>query len=227
MSDMNGRISIPVRVINPEKDRARPLAAEAEAMRQRYEELDRRPQVESTPESKEEAPGGGVPAPLGNQAATRDAAVKDVLAPEASTGTQVDEWRDRALRLQAEMANYRKRQQRLVQEQIQAERKRLLNAFLQVVDDLERALEANVTDARALYQGVELTHRAALQLLQKEAVEQIEAVGQPFDPNWHEAIAAIAPGEPSVPQGTVLQATEPGYRLDEQLLRPAKVIVAA
>jgi len=220
---MEKRISIPVRVIKPEKEQAQPLAAEAV---RRYEELGRRAERESIPESKEEAPSRGVPVPLGDQAPAQGA-VKDVLAPEASTWTTVEDWRDRALRLQAEMANYRQRQQRLAQEQIQAERKRLLNAFLHVVDDLERVIGARVTDARALQQGVELTHRAALQLLQKEGVQQIEAVGQPFDPNWHEAIAAIESGEPNVPQGTVLQVTEPGYRLDDELLRPAKVIVAA
>ncbi len=137
-----------------------------------------------------------------------------------------EEWRDRALRLQAEMDNYRRRQRRLAQDQVEEERERLLNAFLRIVDDLERALEAPTGDAEGLRQGVELTHRAALQLLGKEGVEQIQAKGQPFDPEWHEAIAAAHRNGSQVGPNTVVQVMESGYRLGDRLLRPAKVIVA-
>jgi molecular chaperone GrpE len=136
-----------------------------------------------------------------------------------------EEWRDRALRLQAEMQNYRKRQQRNAQNQIGQERHRLLNAFLGIVDDLERAL-ATPDSGDALRRGVELTHRAALQLLQKEGAVAIAAERQPFDPNWHEAVATIPRNGSGVAPGTVIQVVEPGYRLDDQLLRPAKVVVA-
>jgi molecular chaperone GrpE len=141
-----------------------------------------------------------------------------------------EEWRDRALRLQAEMENYRKRQQRNAQNQIGQERHRLLNAFLGVVDDLERALTAPDGDdepfrGEGLRRGVKLTHRAALQMLQKEGVAAIDAEYQPFDPNWHEAVATIPRNGSEVAPGTVIQVVEPGYRLDGQLLRPAKVVV--
>jgi molecular chaperone GrpE len=137
-----------------------------------------------------------------------------------------DEWRDRALRLQAEMDNYRKRQQRLAQNQIEAERERLLSAFLGVVDDLERALTAPAAGGDGFRRGVELTHRAAVQLLQKEGVEMIEAVGQPFDPKWHEAVATVGRNGSHAAPNTVVQVMEPGYRLGDRLLRPAKVVVA-
>ncbi len=142
-----------------------------------------------------------------------------------------EEWRDRALRLQAEMENYRKRQQRNAQNQIGQERARLLNAFLGIVDDLERALAAPDGDdalpcGEGLRRGVELTHRAAMQLLQKEGAAAIAAEQQPFDPNWHEAVATVPRNGSQVAPGTVVQVVEPGYRLDDQLLRPAKVIVA-
>ncbi len=133
---------------------------------------------------------------------------------------------DRALRLQAEMENYRRRQRRQAEEQIEAERKRLLGAFLGVVDDLERALATPDGDEVALRQGVQLTHRQALQLLDREGVEQIEAEGQAFDPSWHEAVATVGRNGSSVAPGTVVQVIEHGYRLGSQLLRPAKVIVA-
>ena len=147
-----------------------------------------------------------------------------------------EEWRDRALRLQAEMENYRKRQQRNAQNQIGQERHRLLNSFLGIVDDLERALAAPDGDdlssgeslrrGDALRRGVELTHRAAVQLLQKEGAVAIDAEYQPFDPNWHEAVATIPRNGSEVAPGTVIEVVEPGYRLDGQLLRPAKVVVA-
>ena len=138
---------------------------------------------------------------------------------------ELEEWRDRALRLQADMENYRKRQQRFAQDQIGHERSRLLNAFLGTVDDLERAL-ATPGGGDGLRRGVELTHRAAMQLLQKEGAVAISAEHQPFDPNWHEAVATIPRNGGEVAPGTVIQVVEPGYRIDNQLLRPAKVVVA-
>jgi molecular chaperone GrpE len=145
--------------------------------------------------------------------------------------TDLDEWRDRALRLQAEMENYRKRQQRSAQIQIGQERARLLNAFLGIVDDLERALATPKGDdvpsrGEGLRRGVELTHRAAIQLLRKEGAVAITAEQEPFDPNWHEAVATVPRNGSQVAAGTVIEVVEPGYRLDDQLLRPAKVIVA-
>jgi molecular chaperone GrpE len=135
------------------------------------------------------------------------------------------DWRDLALRLQAEMDNFRKRQQRLAQDQIQAERERLLAAFLDTVDNLERALRSP-GDGQALRQGVQLTHRQAFQLLGKEGVEQVEALDRPFDPNWHDAVATVGHRQANVAPETVVQVLQPGYRLGEQLLRPAKVVVA-
>jgi molecular chaperone GrpE len=149
-------------------------------------------------------------------------------AAEERSGLQeeVDGWRDRAMRLQADMDNYRKRQQRLAQDQNEAERQRLLGAFLNVVDDLERALAAPSAPGDGLRDGVELTHRMAMQMLQKEGVEPIEAKDRPFDPNWHDAVATVAHNGGNATAETVVEVVEPGYRIGDRLLRPAKVIVA-
>jgi len=136
------------------------------------------------------------------------------------------DWRDRALRLQAEMDNYRKRQQRLAQAQIEAERERLLKGFLRTVDNLERALEAPEGDGEGLRHGIELTHRAAVQFLEGEGVERIEAENQPFDPRWHEAVATVSHNGSNGGRNSVVRVVEPGYRLGGRLLRPARVIVA-
>ena len=144
---------------------------------------------------------------------------------------EIEEWRNRALRLQADMENYRKRQQRNAQHEIEQERDRLLNAFLDIVDDLERALATpdgsdDLGGSDGLRRGVGLTHRAAIQLLEKEGASAIAAEHQPFDPNWHEAVATIPRNGWEVAPGTVVQVIEPGYRLGDRLLRPAKVVVA-
>jgi molecular chaperone GrpE len=151
---------------------------------------------------------------------------EDRVAREAGAQEGATDWYDRALRLQAEMENYRKRQQRLAQDQIESEHHRLLRAFLGVVDDLERALEAPIGDGEGLRQGVQMTHRAALQLLEREGVEQIRAEYRPFDPAWQEAVSTMAHGHAGAEPDTVVQVVEPGYRLGDQLLRPAKVVVA-
>jgi molecular chaperone GrpE len=152
--------------------------------------------------------------------------LEDSMAREAGAQDKDTDWCDRALRLQAEMENYRKRQQRLAQDQIESEHHRLLRAFLGVVNDLERALEAPLGDGKGLRQGVQLTHRSALQLLEKEGVERIRAEYQPFDPAWQEAVGTVTHGHAGAEPDTVVQVVEPGYRLGDQLLRPAKVVVA-
>lgn len=152
--------------------------------------------------------------------------VESVALSEVGCQEELADWRERALRLQAEMDNYRKRQQKLAQDRIETERQRLLQAFLRVVDDLERALDAPAGSDDGLRQGVELTRRTALQLLQKEGVERLEAANRPFDPAWQEAVGTVAHDHTDAAPNTVVQVLEPGYRLGEHLLRPARVIVA-
>ena len=150
----------------------------------------------------------------------------DNVPKPAAREEEVDYWRDRALRLQAEMENYRRRQGRLAQDQVDTQRQQLLAAFLEIVDNLERALAVPRNGDHDLSQGLELTHRAAVQLLERQGVEPVQALGQPFDPNWHEAIATVGRDGSGAAAETVVKVLEPGYRLDGRLLRPAKVVVA-
>lgn len=138
---------------------------------------------------------------------------------------ELETWRDRALRLQAEIENFRKRQQRLTEERIETNRARLLRNFLMIADDLERALRAE-GNQESLRDGVEMTHRSAQQLLKQEGVEQIEAEGESFDPEWHEAVGTVPHQEADVDRDVVVKVTQQGYRLDGRLLRPARVVVA-
>jgi len=178
------------------------------------------------PESGEQEPESAAPRP-GERlpAEAQGAQPGGGTAAEGREGQEETDWRDLALRLQAEMENYRKRQQRLAQDQIRAERERLLAAFLETVDNLERALKST-GDGQALRQGVQLTHREVLQLLGKEGVIRVEALERSFDPAWHDAVATVGHRQANVAPETVVQVLQPGYRLGDQLLRPAKVIVA-
>jgi molecular chaperone GrpE len=138
----------------------------------------------------------------------------------------LEQWRDRALRLQAEIENFRKRQQRLAEDRVQGDRERLLRSFLLIADDLERALHVEGSDNESVRAGVEVTHRSLKQLLKQEGVEQIEARGKTFDPIWHEAVATVPHQKAGVDQDVIVEVAQPGYRLDGRLLRPARVVVA-
>ena len=150
-------------------------------------------------------------------------AMRPTQASEEEETTEM--WRDRALRLQAEMENFRKRQQRLADERVTADRERLLRGFLSVADDLERALNTDGTDVESLRKGVDLTYQALMRLLEREKAEPIQAEGQPFDPSWHEAVGTLPHQYAGADPDTVIEVVQTGYRLGDRLLRPARVIV--
>lgn len=153
---------------------------------------------------------------------TKNPAAAATETPPAAN-SQPD-WEAVARRMQADMENFRKRQQRRSDEAIAAEKERLLRQFLPLADNLQRALNQNTDNVEALRTGIELTLRQLEQTLAAEGVTRLETVGQPFDPAWHEAVATVpADTEPD----TVIDEVEAGYRLNQKLLRPAKLIVAA
>jgi len=135
------------------------------------------------------------------------------------------DWRDMALRLRAEMDNYRKRQQRMAEEQIAAERKRLLSAFLTVPDNLERII-AHLQPGDPHHQSIKVAYDEFMKLLRLEGVEPLVAVGAPFDPQWHDAIAMVTAVAGQREAMLVIDEEQKGYRIGEQVLRPARVIVA-
>ena len=145
--------------------------------------------------------------------------------PEA-VARQRDEYYDLLLRKTAEFDNYRKRTDRERRELAEYAAADLLGELLPVVDDLERALAApaDESSAEAYRAGVELIHKQMLDLLAKRGVSPIEAVGQPFDPNFHQAVAR----EVSEPErdGLVIDEFRRGYMLGNRLLRAAMVKVA-
>jgi molecular chaperone GrpE len=137
---------------------------------------------------------------------------------------EADDYKDRYLRAQAEMANFKKRLERRYEEQIEEERKRLLLKFLAVADNLERALDHADLNEDGLRDGIQLTYQELQHLLAQEGVEQMAAEGQPFDPSYHEAVAIIPTS--GTEADTVVTEIQKGYLYRDQLLRPAQVHIA-
>jgi len=141
---------------------------------------------------------------------------------------ELSDTKDRLLRLQAEFENFRKRALRERQEAAQYGSQNLFKDLVSVVDNLERAIaharESGGGDLASFLQGVELVQRELLAIFEKNQVTEIEALGKPFDPSLHEAIAQVESGE--VPPNTVIEVLQKGFQLRDRLVRPSRVIVA-
>ena len=141
-----------------------------------------------------------------------------------------DNW-DRYLRAAADLENTRKRQKRELDDAKLEAKNRVLKEMLPVVDNLERAVEhaagtgGGELDAalKPLVEGVQLVLRQFQTAFERLEITAIDAQGQAFDPNLHEAISQA---ESDQPPGTVVQVLQRGYRAGERLLRPALVVVA-
>jgi molecular chaperone GrpE len=134
---------------------------------------------------------------------------------------------DRLVRLSADFDNFRKRILREREESHRYGHENLVKDLLATVDNLERAVEharRGGGDFESMLQGVELVQRELQGVLAKHGVTRIEAGGEPFDPTVHEAVAQQEDG--FVPANTVVQVYQPGFRLWDHLLRPARVVVS-
>jgi molecular chaperone GrpE len=135
-----------------------------------------------------------------------------------------DEYLDLAKRAQADFENYRKRASKDIASAGARARAGLIRELLPVVDNLERALTSAPSDD-PMAEGVRLVLMDMQGVLQRAGVETIEPKGETFDPNVHEALTTRQ--EEGVEAGTVLDVVEKGYRGADQVIRPARVIVAA
>lgn len=173
-----------------------------------------------------------------NSATMNDAALLGAAADEkiAELEAQLREANEKALRTQAELENYRKRAQREMADERKYALVPVVKDLLTVVDNLQRAVDATQTqsigegravggaDITSLLEGVKMVATQFETMLANHGCVRIATVGQPFDPNHHEAIAQ----EPSTehPAGTVTRAVQVGYKLHERVIRPAQVFVS-
>lgn len=161
---------------------------------------------------------------------TGEFSAAEVPAPETdplrALQAQADEWRDRALRNQAELENYRKRAARDKADGLRYANRNLLGDLIPIIDNFDMGLQAAAKESEksVIAQGLRMVFKQLQDFLENAGVKEVEAAGKPFDPNQHEAVSS----QPStdVPEGEVIQVLRRGYRLHDQLLRAATVIVS-
>ena len=139
---------------------------------------------------------------------------------------QIEEQKDKYLRLSAEFDNYRKRTMKEKAELILNGGEKSISSILPIVDDFERALNnmETATDVAAVKEGVELIYNKFMSVLGQNGVKVIETKEQPLDTDYHEAIAVIpAPNEAL--KGKILDCVQTGYILNDKVIRHAKVVV--
>jgi len=137
---------------------------------------------------------------------------------------QLKEKNDRILRLQADFENFRRRTAKEKEELAAVITQNMLGDLLPLLDNFERAMAVEQTDGEAFRKGVEMIFTQLKEVLDKNGLEHIEAEGQPFDPNVHQAVMRVE--NPDVSDGTVTQVLQKGYRAKGRVIRPAMVQVA-
>lgn len=143
------------------------------------------------------------------------------------TKQALEDYKDKYLRLSAEFDNYRKRTMKEKAELIKNGGEKAISAILPILDDLERALQnmQKADDVKAMYEGIGLIHQKFLKNLGHEGLEKMNPVGEAFDTDFHEAIALV-PAPEEAQKGKVLDCVQTGYKLNDKVIRHAKVVVA-
>jgi len=144
----------------------------------------------------------------------------------AKSEEQTKELEDRLLRLAAEFDNYRKRTNKEFSYLVKNANEKLILQLLDTLDNFQRALDSAKTssDYENFHKGVELIYTHMKDILAKEGLKEIDAVGKPFDPNFHEAVTQVASDE--YDEGIVIEEISKGYLLNDRLLRASKVVVS-
>lgn len=176
---------------------------------------------------RQEAPNGsgsGEP----DEAVATEVSEESVSEEEAANEVrdEIDQLRDRLLRLQAEFDNFRKREARERAAAWARAKADLSQKLLSAIDDLQRfaSLDPSQTDTATVVEGAGMVERKIVETLEREGLTEVGEVGEAFDPNVHEAIAVLPASSPEE-DGTVANVVSPGYQFGNQLLRPARVQV--
>lgn len=179
-------------------------------------ETEEQPAVEESPDI--EAPEGT------EQKTDKESALEEQLS---ACQEELAKHKDLYLRTVADLENYRKRAQREKEEMGRFANERLLREILPIKDNLERAVEharEQESDAKALLEGIDMTLQMLGKTLEQFGVAPITALGEPFDPNRHEAMGQMESTEH--PPNIIVKEMQRGYLLNDRLLRPAMVMVA-
>jgi molecular chaperone GrpE len=151
----------------------------------------------------------------------------DLAAALEKAKEEALEARDKLLRLAADFENQKKRLQREKENSLKYAEENIIREILPCIDNLERALSQDQRGedfGRQLLEGVQLTIKGLMDALEKVGLKPLPSVGEPFDPNFHEALAMEASKD--VPEQRIIMEFEKGYMLKDRLLRAAKVVVS-
>jgi len=156
-----------------------------------------------------------------NQAETQEIDTLNKLLEDKQK--EIDEYKRRWLRAQADFENYKKRMQREMQEISLYAGEQLVKDILPVIDNFERALNSVQDKNDAFYKGVKLIYQQIIDILKKYEIKEIEALGKPFDPNYHEAVMMVDSEE--FKPDTVAEVLLKGYMYHSKVIRPSMVKV--
>lgn len=147
--------------------------------------------------------------------------------PLAAALSEVERWKDLAYRNAAELDNFRKRMARETQEARSYANADLLRSLFPILDNFEMGLEAARAESEksVIFMGMSMVHRQIVDFLRDSGVQELNPLGQAFDPNLHDAVSQEA--SDTVAEGVVLRVARKGYNLKDRLLRPATVIVSS
>lgn len=170
--------------------------------------------------------------PVASEAAPEGGAGPELLGPRvAEFEAQIKDLTDRLLRAHAEMDNMRKRADRDKTDMAKYAITKFARDIVGVGDNFQRAIAAVPGGAaehnpalKSLLEGVEMTEREFLNVLERHGVKRLDPKGEPFNPHFHQAM--MEQHNPEVPSGTVVQVYQPGYSIEDRVLRPAMVVVA-
>ncbi len=179
---------------------------------------------ETAAESKMESPHGE---PAKTDQVEGDDLIEDLEAKLESKEQEAKENYERLLRVSAEFENYKKRTSRDLEEFRKFANQSLIKEMLSVVDNLELATNStngHKTIDKGLLQGLDMTHKEILKVFEKFEVRPIDAMGQTFDPTFHEAVMQEETDE--FAENTVINELQKGYLIHDRLLRPSMVVVA-
>lgn len=137
---------------------------------------------------------------------------------------ELKEKSDRILRLQADFENFRRRTAKEKEELAAVITQNILGDLLPLLDNFERAMAVEQTDGEAFQKGVEMIFTQLREVLDKHGLQSIEAEGQTFDPNFHQAVMRVEDSD--APDGTITQVLQKGYQAKGRVIRPAMVQVA-
>ena len=155
-----------------------------------------------------------------------ESAATEELSEVDQLKAQVADAEKRVLMAHADLENYRKRTRRDMQDQMKYASLPLMNGVLESVDNLQRAIESYEQEPNGdgLAQGVAMVSAQISKVLEDHGCKKIDAVGQPFDPNLHQALQMQASDDH--PANTVMQDLRPGFQLHDRLIRPTQVFVS-